>query len=290
MSFLINYKKLFQINLYHQYFLNDGVTAFDANASLKTQQLSKYDFSSFAEIVPSEATNKKLNGTKIILKKSSAGVSAYISAEETAPNSNIFKPYISLQQNDNLLFLLYIKDPFFENYSTVAANPTIPYLFSNKKPSTEGSGLRYIDLESTTHAVEDFSIAQTTFEAFYSAISEKERIGLFAVIHLEMAGDDTTGVDGNARNVINTDGTLQSTAPTFKIQIANRSTIWNYINPTDNSLLHSSDPTELPLVKNGIVGYTFDSKERPSAQPFRLVFEKDGGGNIIKTISEIFIN
>jgi hypothetical protein len=55
-------------------------------------------------------------------------------------------------------------------------------------------------------------------------------------------------------------------------------------------LLHSTDPTELPLAKNGIIGYTFDGKERPSAAPSRLIFEKDGSGNIIKTISEIYIN
>ena len=136
----------------------------------------------------------------------------------------------------------------------------------------------------------DFEISQTTYEGFFEQITEKERIGLFGILHLEMEGDDTTVVDGNTRNILNGDNSIQNTSPVYKIQIANRSTIWNYIDPADNSLIHSTDPTELPLVKNGIIGYSFDSKERPSAEPKRLVFEKDGGGNIIKTISEIFIN
>ncbi len=290
MSFQITYKKLLDINFYHHYFLDDGATAFDANPTLKVAQLLKYDFGSFLKIIPSEQTKQKLKGQKIAVKTGTYGVSLFVSAKESAPSSGIFQPYIPLGQTDSLLFLAYVTDAFFENYSTVAANPSNPYLFSNKKPSSEGGSFRYIDLENTTNPIEDFTISQTTYEAFFDSISEKERIGLFAILHLEMAGDDTTVVDGNARNVLQGDGTIQNITPTYKIQIANRATIWNYINPVDNSLIHSSNPTELPLVKNGIIGYTFDSKERPSAQPHRLVFEKDGGGNIIKTISEIFIN
>ena len=290
MSFQITYKKLLTINFYHHYFLDDGATAFDINSTLKAEQLLKYDFGNFLRIFPSEQTSQKLQGHKIIVKIETSGISILISAEETAPSSGIYQPFIPLGQTESLLFLVYVTDAFFENYSTVAANPSIPYFFSNKKPSTEGGSLRYIDLESTTNPIEDFSISQTTYESFFNRISEKERIGLFAILHLEMAGDDTTIVDGNTRNVLNNNGTIQNPAPIYKIQIANRSTIWNYINPVDNSLIHTTDPTTLPLVKNGIIGYSFDSKERPSAQPYRLVFEKDGGGNIIKTISEIFIN
>lgn len=290
MSFQITYKKLFTVNFYHHYFLDDGATAFDDNTTLKASQLLKYDFKSFLKVVPSEETILKLSGQKIKISQDNSGLTALINTQETAPNSGIFEPYISLAQSESLLFLLYVTDPLFENYSTIAANPEIPYLFSNKKPGTEGGSLKYIDLETTTNPITDFEISQTTYEGFFEHITEKERIGLFGILHLEMEGDDTTVVDGNARNILNGDNSIQNTSLVYKIQIANRSTIWNYIDPADNSLIHSTDPTELPLVKNGIIGYSFDSKERPSAEPKRLVFEKDGGGNIIKTISEIFIN
>lgn len=275
---------------YHHYFLDDGVTAFDSSTNLKAAQLLKYNFNQFLKIIPSEKTQQKFSGYKIIFKSNNVGIDVFIKAEETVPNSAIFKPFIPLEQTESFMFLIYISDSLFENYSTVSANPGIPYFFSNKKPTTEGGGFRYIDVEATTHAIEDFTISQTTYNSFLESLTEKERLGLFGIIHLEMTGDDTTGVDGNARIILNGDGTLQDPAPVFKLQMENRETIWNYINPVDNSLIHSSDPTLLPLVKNGIIGYTFDSKERPSAQPDRLVFEKDGGGNIIKTISEIFIN
>lgn len=290
MSFTNTYKKLLEVNFYHHYFLDDGATAFDDSPSLKAEQLEKYRYQSFLEVVPSAKTQRKLNGLKIAARYNKAGMELWVNASETAPSSGIYQPNVAIAQDESLTFLLKVKDYLFENYSTVEANPDIPFYFSNKKPFTEVGSFQYIDLETTTNAIEDFTISETTYEALQESLSERETRGLFGVLQLEMAGDDTTGIDGNARNVLNNDGTLQGTAPIYKIQILNRSTIWNYINPVDNSLIHSSDPTELPLVKNGIVGYSFDSTERPSAQPHRIIFEKDGGGNIIKTISEIFIN
>jgi len=290
MSFITTYKKLCDCNLYHHYFLDDGTTAFDDNAILKTEQLTKYDFLDYASILPSEETTRRFKGQKIHYRLTSSGFTLFIKAEENPPSSGTYQPFIELAQTETFTFLIYINDGLFENYSMVNATPQIPLYFSNKKPTTEVGAFQYIDLETTTNDVADNIITQETFDLLAQNLTTKEKTGLFAIISLEIAGDDTTIVDGNTRNVLNADGTLRDPALTYKIQINNRSTIWNYRNPIDNSLIHSTDPTELPLVKNGIIGYSFDSIERPSAKPSRLIFEKDGGGVIIKTISEIYIN
>ncbi len=197
---------------------------------------------------------------------------------------------VNLSQTTVFDFLIYVNDALFENYSTVNSKPLIPYYLSNKKPVTEGISFNYLDLETTTLPIEDFTINQASYGEIRTNLSEKEKIGLFGIISLEMAGDETVPFDGNSRNILNVNGTIPANPKTFKLQIKNRSTIWNYRNATDSSLLHSTDPAELPLVKNGIIGYSFGGQERPSAFPSRLLFEKDGGGNIIKTISEIYIN
>jgi hypothetical protein len=290
MSFTTTYKLLFRLNLYHNYFLDDGNVAFDNNPTLKEEQLSKYNFEDFCEIIPSEATEELLKGQKLVFKTVTGGFHFYSKAEETAPNSGSYRPFINLPQNTSLTFLVYVKDSLFENYSTVNPKPHIPFYFSNKKPASEGVSFKYIDLETTTLPIEGFTINQASYDSIGETISEKEKIGLFAIISLEMAGDNTLPFDGNARNILNVNGTIPVNPKTFKLQIKNRSTIWNYRNASDSTLLHSTDPTELPLSKNGIIGYAFDGQERPSAFPSRLVFEKDGGGNIIKTISEIYIN
>ena len=290
MSFLTTYKPLFSCSLYHHYFLDDGATAFDDNATLKEEQLAKYDFVNFMSVIPTQETARFLQGHKLHFKLNASGFTVFIKAEENPPNSGTFEPFIDLAQDATLTFLLYINDGLFENYSTVQASPSIPFYFSNRQPTTEVGVFQYIDLETTTNDIADFTISQPTSDVLMAGLTAKERIGLFGVISLEMAGDDTTVVDGNARNVLDVSGALQDPAPVYKIQIINRNTIWNYRDPVDGSLIHSSDPTELPLVKNGIVGYTFDAEERPSATPSRILYEKDGGGNIIKTISEIYIN
>ncbi len=290
MSFTSTYKILFGINLYHNYFLDDGSVAFDTNAVLKEAQLNKYNFQDFCELIPSEETQKIFKGSKLVFKTINSGFSIYAKAEETAPNSGTFKPFVSLSQTTVFNFLIYVKDSLFENYSTVNSKPLLPYYFSNKKPAAEGISFNYIDLETTTQPIENFTINQTSYNETKKTLSEKEKIGLFGIISLEMAGDNTIPFDGNTRNILNVNGTIPANPKTFKLQLKNRSTIWNYRNASDSTLLHSTDPTELPLAKNGIIGYSFGGQELPSAFPSRLIFEKDGGGNIIKTISEIFIN
>jgi hypothetical protein len=290
MSFIATYKILFGINLYHHYFLDDGSIAFDTNASLKEVQLNKYNYGDFCEIFPSEETQEIFKGNKLVFKTTPSGFTMYAKAEETAPNSGTYKPFVNIPQTTVFNFLIYVKDSLFENYSTVNSKPSIPYYFSNKKPLSEGVSFKYIDLETTTLPIENFTINQTSYDEIAKNFSTKEKVGLFGIISLEMAGDDTIPFDGNPRNILNANGTIPVFPKNFKLQLKNRSTIWNYRDASSNTLLHSTDPTTLPLAKNGIIGYSFNGQERPSAFPSRLIFEKDGGGNIIKTISEIFIN
>ena len=82
MSFQITYQKLFTVNFYHHYFLDDGTTAFDDNATLKEEQLSKYNFESFLKIIPSEETLLKLNGQKIKITQDNTGIKAFLSSQE----------------------------------------------------------------------------------------------------------------------------------------------------------------------------------------------------------------
>jgi len=284
MSFKITYRPLFHLNLYHHYFLDNGTIAFDSDTTLKQTQLEKYQLNEFMRIVPSERTQHLLNNQKVHLKHRSHGISLFAKAKETAPDSGIFEPFIELLQSETMVFLLYTTDPLFENYSTIKATPSIPFYFSNRKPASEANSFPTIDIESTTTAIPDFTISEITFEAVSEGLSASEKIGLLGIISLQIQADE------GSRNILNGNNTLKVVPTEFKIQLKNRSTIWNYINATSNSLLHSTDPTTLPLVKNGIVGYTDNGTELPAASPKRLIFEKDGGGTIIKIISEIYIN
>lgn len=288
MSGLKRYMPLFHLNIFHKYFLNDGIVDFDNSPQLKEDQLRKYKVSDFLHIIPSEKTAKDLKGRKLLFKPTDSGISIYVMAEETAPNSGIFTPKRTLDQDFSIDLLFYIKDPLFENYSIVSAVNEIPFYFTNKKPVTEIAPYNYIDTTDST-LVENFTISEATYSETTKRLAPKEMLQLFGIISLEMSGDDTFPIDGFARNSIEINGNLVANTPEFKIQFENRSTIWNYRNTEDDTILNTTDPQELPLVKNGIVVYSFDGIERPVASPNRLIFEKDINGNIIKTFSEIYI-
>lgn len=282
------YKKLCSVDIFHHYHLDDGITAFDDNPSLKADQLKGYEKSSFIKVEPAHSSAEKMKGRKMFFKPTNLGFELLVAAKKTAPNSTNYTTVRGVEPEFMVYFLLYVTDPLFENYSTVSAKVSQPYYFSNRKPSGHGGTFNYIDV-STTKPIADFTISESNYAEVAANFSAAEQLGLFGVIALRMKGNNTIGVDGDARDLIKNNGRLADTPPAFKLQFANRSTIWNYRSQTDGSLLHSSDPTTLPLVKKGIVGYSFDSQDRPAARPDRLLFEKDSSGNIIKTFSEIYI-
>ncbi|GAA3630183.1 hypothetical protein [Flavivirga jejuensis] len=287
MSFNHKYRTLCTVNLYHQYFLNDGVERFDnlANPDLKKEQLEKYNVQSFLQIKPTERTKKLMSGQKIVMKQNRSGFVLWIQAEDTITDG-IYKPKIDVSQTDQFDFLLYVTDPLFENYSTVVGVPDIPFYFSNKKPATELGVFSEINIETDIPQtpIEDYDITAFTYETVSEKLSSSEKKGLFGIISLSVQADTASN------SLLDTSGLTQATTPTFKVQLRNRETFWSYLDATDGTLIHKS-PTLLPLVQNGIVGYTFDTTaKRASAEPNRLVFVKDGSGTIIETISEIFIS
>lgn len=286
MSFRHKYRPLAFLNAYHHYFLDDGRNAFDDEVSfpgLKEEQLNKYSISSFLNIIPSQQTQRLFAGQKIIFKKSTSGFTLWINCKDTvAPD--VYEPKIDLSQLEVFHFLIYATDSLFENYSTISATPTIPFYFSNKKPTTEPVSFKALDLEATfPHTdVTDYTITQETYDIINESLSEKEKRGLLGIIALHVAGDAAD------KSLLDTNGETLVSPPSFKVQFKNRKTFWSYLDSKDGSFIHKSPSVE-PLVKNGIVGYSFDSIKRPAATPNRLVFVKDGGGTIIETISEIFI-
>ena len=282
------YKKLCSVDVFHHYHLDDGTVAFDSNPTVKQAQLKGYNKNVFARLTPAVHSAQQMKGRKLFFKETSQGFELLAAAKPVPTNTTKYTTARGVEADFYVYVLLHITDPLFENYSTVSAKVEQPYYFSNRRPDGHGGTFNYIDV-TATKPIEDFTISEASFSEVASVLQPRELLGLFGVIALRMKGSNTVGVDGDARDLLKTNGRLVDDPPAFKIQFANRSTIWNYRSQTDGSLLHSSDPTTLPLVKRGIVGYSFDSEDRPAARPDRLLFEKDNNGNIIKTFSEIYI-
>ena len=142
MNFSLTYKPLCTVNIYHEYFLNDGLMPFDSSESLKKKQLSKYDVREFIDLIPTEETYRYLNSHKIIFKPTETGFRLLVQAEEIVEGSQDYTPKVSIPKDFNLTFLLYVNDFLFENYSTVNAIPKFLSTFQIKSQLQKTAALR----------------------------------------------------------------------------------------------------------------------------------------------------
>lgn len=282
------YKKLCSLSVFHRYHLDQGSTIFNDSPSLLEEQLKNYRVHDFLQIAPFNIHESILKGQKLFFKKTNTGFDLFLQAEKKSPTSNRYISSRGLDKNLYLGFTIKILDPLFENYSTVGASGDTPFYFTNKRPSTESNTLPFIDVNDIT-SIESYRCKTATYDNLLTQLTPNETRGLFGVIYLQMRGTNTVPVDGSNRSMLRNNNDLVETPPSYSIHLENRNTIWNYRDAASGNLLHSSDPTTLPIVKRGIVGYNFDGEERPGARPDRLLFEKDNNGNILKTISEIYI-
>jgi len=285
MSRINTYKILFSTVIYHEYHLNNGRDLFKSlSPEFQSKQLKSYRSSNFITTKLSKKSSSEFKGRKLKLIANNSGFNILAQVEETVPNSNIYNPKRPLDQDYTIDILLYVNDPQFEIYSTISAIKTIPFYFSNKEPNAHVGTFNYIDTNNESD-IDDFTIQQVDYDEISTRLTAKEMHQLFGIISIEMKGDNAA-----SKNVLETNGNLVGNTPQFKIYLENRNTIWNYMDKQTGVFMHSSDPELLPLVKNGLVKHEHPANtEMPSAIPNRLIYEKDGNGNIIKTISEIYI-
>lgn len=282
------YKKLCSLSVYHRYHLDDGETIFTDPAVDLEKQLDSYNVHDFMQIKPFKRHESSFKGHKLFVKNTNEGFDLFVQAKKKGPNSADYVTTRNVDRNLYIGFTIRITDPLFENYSTIGAFNANPLYFTNKRPNTESASLPFIGIGSDASAaspIADFRAKTSTTEDLADLLSPEEFRGLFGVIYLRMRGANTTP----NRSMLKSNGSLVNDPPQYSIHLANRNTIWNYRDAQSGNLLHSSDPVLKPLVKRGIVVYSFDGKDRPSAIPDRLLFEKDTNGNIIKTFSEIYI-
>ena len=70
MSFDLSYSLLFEVHIFHNFFLNNGETVYENMPSAeKLKMIRKYDFSNFISVKPSIATATILKNYKLHFKK-----------------------------------------------------------------------------------------------------------------------------------------------------------------------------------------------------------------------------
>lgn len=262
MSFSTTYKKLFEVQLFHNYFLNDGATTFSSMTDAdQKKQLKLFDLTDIIDIIPTQETSSKMAGHKIVFKIHESGLSAYCKIANGTTNT----PFISLPDDLDLNFVLKIKDSLFGNYTKLSSGGTGIFYFGNSKPSTEGASFKYIAKSNQNILVtDDYKLSSAGSTALLANLKGSIGIGVFGIVQLSMKGD-TVGL-----SILTSQGKLKTQMPTFKIQLDNRASFWRYKNASDDTEIFTTASPN-PLTKFGFVEVIHAGEKYPNPNAGHLI-------------------
>jgi hypothetical protein len=146
------YKTLFNINIYHSYFLDEGErTFFELNggnngATPLTDEEKKrleeqYNINKFLSIQPTKETKKSLKNHRLLLRKHKKGIRVVseileVIGKEGNQEVKRYSPIITLPDSLTLTFHLKVHHPYFENFSNIIEKKEQQlYYLSNKSSS-----------------------------------------------------------------------------------------------------------------------------------------------------------
>ncbi len=176
----MQYKTLFNINIHHGYFLDNGqkkfLTSNNNNAMSddeKKEALRNYDVSKYLEVTPTKNTQAILKNYRMLIKGDNQGFRVLASTLETEQDK--FKPIIRLEDELTLTFQLKAIDPYFYNYtqSTALTNDRM-YLFTNKKPVGESNDFETVFQNNDGKIDGSFLLKEASTRTLIRTIGEED--------------------------------------------------------------------------------------------------------------------
>lgn len=271
MSFSIQYREYFRVDIFHRYFLNKGTDTFESMPQdIREKQLEGYNHLVFFEVNPTPDTIAKLNGHKLVFRKDNRGVSVWGQVSE----GDQLKPFIDIDDGLSLTFLIGLKDPKFLNYTNLKPeNATNIYYFSNNLPENEPATFPLINISGEPGFIdENYLLSPTTVKEELDHIPFGMRKNLFGIIRVFMKGEN------NTLNITDSEGNVAATPVVFEISFDNQKTIWRYIFKSDQTVASEDDvATEdgnsrilvtknlMPLTSLGFIRVSKGDSELPNA-------------------------
>lgn len=269
MTFSVQYKPLFALQVLHNYFLNKGVQLYSAmNQADKQKQLALYNVSQFIRIEPTRETDAKLNGYGLVFKTDTTGFKVWCKVE-----NNGVTPVISIEDEACFTFLLKISDRRFYNFTTLKMeNAGKLYYLSNKKPVGVPPAFPLIKTAGTNIKTDETWLLSTGLQNDeLKKLTTSEKADLLALVRLYMKGDTSS------LHITNTSGELINPTPVYEILLDNRKSYWRYIFKTNQMVKPADDvkkedgnakilitKTEQPLTETGFVSVELGTAELPN--------------------------
>lgn len=269
MTFSIQYKPLFGLQVLHSYYLNKGEAVFSAmSESDKQKQLAKYNVLQFARLEPDAETISKLNGYGLVFKSAATGFKVWSMVENDGTT-----PAISLEDDLYFSFLLKISERRFYNFTSLKMeNAGKLFYFSNRKPAGAPLTFPLINLSGDNIITGEANLLNADLQnAALKNLTAREKEDLLAIVRLYMKGDN------NSLYVTNPSGGLRIPAPVFELLFDNRKSTWRYIFRTNQVVKPADDvkkedgnakilitKNELPLTERGFITVELGTAELPN--------------------------
>jgi hypothetical protein len=260
-KFTIGYKTLFSVQVLHRYFLNYGITAFEA-ASPDIVKLirNQYDISRFWQIKPDRTTYQVLKNQRMVFKNLPDG---FIIGIETGGTNT---PLIPFSTELRLVFEIYPTDPFFMLYTDI--DKTVMDTLMKKvdemidsKIVRVGKVFRLKNTSSTSQSLNSSEdIPSSSIETYQNTEGgKKQPLGYIEIRHAPPTASLLSG------------GTVQSNL-VFTILLRNRSTIWEF---------GATGLGTHPLVANGRIPVLASGKQLSNPTPSTTSYKS---GNFVSII------
>ena len=291
MTFSVVYKKLFKIELLHNYFLNQGTKKFvEMSDSEKSKQLADYNINNIMSVFPSQETAGLLKGHNLLYKITNNGF--YILSKANSDDNR--KPMTGLDGDLYLTFLMKIKDPLFYNYTELKLDKAgILIYISNRKPDTDTDSFPKLrNSNEVLNINESLNPSDRGIDKIREEMRNEDLSNLFGIIRIFIKGDTGT------QNILDSQGSFTDTVPVFRLLFKNRSTTWRYIfskeqqvSNVDNVKIEDGDSKRLvtknsyPLTSKGFISLKLNGMELPN--PGVYLIKPDLSTNTI--YSEIFM-
>lgn len=249
MSFNYTYNSLFEIFIYHDYFLDDGKKKFKSmDPDNRAKQLMDYHLSDFFEITPTFKTANilKNNRLRFVIDNDRIRIVASTVLDKKS------EPLISIGDDEELYFIIRLKDAYFMNYTQLEFNSDRIYLFTNNANTAGvpflplypelGGGEEPHDLDQII--TDQYMATEAASKTLIEQISANEQAGVFGMFVIKMKS--------TIRIYSIMDGTfIVDPAKKFMLRFENISRFWKYKSRTPSAAYLTKEP--FPLVKNGFI-------------------------------------
>ena len=244
------YRTLADVQVLHEYYLNNGPDPFRGmDANQQRLMFKNYAFNGFLQVIPTAQTRRIMQNRKLLLRTNPVGLQVLAQVEPAMPNEPA-TPFISLDNDLELNFLVKIGDPAFEIYTDLTLKKKEIFFFSNIKPAGSPPDFPPLPVlpdqgDDPQYITNDFRLNEPSSTKILDImqVSQEDRIGLLGVLVLRM--------HGTPNQITDNDGKVPADPITFVMEFANRSTTWKYYFQNSDYYAETTNPK--PLTKNGYI-------------------------------------